>query len=326
MPTLTKLSYAILACLLAAIVLLLLQQPLWAAVLATLATLANMREVISFSDDYRLGMAVALGFALGFALDVANHTLAFLVLPIVLINMAPLVRIALYGNMGFTRMLWLPPLLYGMGLVGFVAQAWLAGTRWEVWLIPVPVIVARGITTFQPSIEGAAMRRAVKRGFEIGFGDEVPHFTLPDQDGRPVNIAEYRGHQNVLLTFVRGDWCPFCHRMLKAYEARLSDFERRQTVVLAISPDPVAINKAMAERLNLHFPILTDADGTVTKLFGIRAPMVPLGASAHAHEKGIPLPMVFLLDKEGRMRYSNKPGEVGHLPKADELLALTGSV
>ncbi|MBX3394986.1 MAG: redoxin domain-containing protein [Phycisphaerae bacterium] len=37
-------------------------------------------------------------------------------------------------------------------------------------------------------------------------GEEVPDFTLPDQDGRQVSLADYRGKGPVLLVFYRGFW------------------------------------------------------------------------------------------------------------------------
>jgi len=37
-------------------------------------------------------------------------------------------------------------------------------------------------------------------------GARVPDFTLPDAEGRPVSLAEFRGKKPVVLVFYRGYW------------------------------------------------------------------------------------------------------------------------
>ncbi len=40
----------------------------------------------------------------------------------------------------------------------------------------------------------------------IKVGDAAPAFTLEDQDGKPVQLADYRGKRSVVLVFYRGYW------------------------------------------------------------------------------------------------------------------------
>ncbi len=35
----------------------------------------------------------------------------------------------------------------------------------------------------------------------LKIGDTAPDFTLPDQNGKPVNLSDFRGKQNVVLAF-----------------------------------------------------------------------------------------------------------------------------
>ncbi len=40
----------------------------------------------------------------------------------------------------------------------------------------------------------------------VKAGDAAPDFTLEDQDGKPVQLADYRGKRSVVLVFYRGYW------------------------------------------------------------------------------------------------------------------------
>lgn len=37
-------------------------------------------------------------------------------------------------------------------------------------------------------------------------GDAAPDFTLEDQDGKPVQLSDYKGKKSVVLVFYRGYW------------------------------------------------------------------------------------------------------------------------
>jgi len=45
------------------------------------------------------------------------------------------------------------------------------------------------------AVPGMAQPAALK------VGDRAPDFTLPDQDGRPVKLSDFRGKKNVVLAF-----------------------------------------------------------------------------------------------------------------------------
>ena len=49
-------------------------------------------------------------------------------------------------------------------------------------------------------------------------GESAPDFTLPDVEGSPVALSDLLKHGPVVLTFYRGEWCPFCNLTLRAYQ------------------------------------------------------------------------------------------------------------
>src|SRR5271157_3292511 len=54
-------------------------------------------------------------------------------------------------------------------------------------------------------------------------GESAPDFTLPDAYGKPVTLSALLAHGPVVLTFYRGDWCPFCNLTLRAYQKILPE-------------------------------------------------------------------------------------------------------
>lgn len=53
-------------------------------------------------------------------------------------------------------------------------------------------------------------------------GMQAPDFTLPDATGEHVSLSHLLQQGPVVITFYRGDWCPFCNLHLRAYQDRKS--------------------------------------------------------------------------------------------------------
>lgn len=70
----------------------------------------------------------------------------------------------------------------------------------------------------------------------IDVGQDAPAFTLPDQDGSPVSLADFAGRTVVLYFYPKAD-TPGC--TTQACGVRdLPDYEGAGAVVLGLSPDP----------------------------------------------------------------------------------------
>ena len=55
-------------------------------------------------------------------------------------------------------------------------------------------------------------------------GAEAPDFSLLDQDGKTISLADLRG-QTIVLVFYPGDWSPVCTDQLNVYQEVLADLE-----------------------------------------------------------------------------------------------------
>jgi peroxiredoxin len=104
----------------------------------------------------------------------------------------------------------------------------------------------------------------------IEAGAPAPDFTLSDQDGGHVSLADFRG-RTVLLAFYPADFSPVCTDQLSLYQDELGEFERRGIQLLGVSVDGAFCHKAFQKHLGLTIPLLADfhPKGEVAKAYGL---------------------------------------------------------
>lgn len=98
-------------------------------------------------------------------------------------------------------------------------------------------------------------------------GDIAPDFTLPDQNGNPVSLHDFKG-KNVVVYFYPKAMTPGC--TVQACELRNSEdkLKKASIVVLGISADPVKSLKKFEERDKLNFTLLSDPEHKVIEKYG----------------------------------------------------------
>jgi peroxiredoxin len=130
-------------------------------------------------------------------------------------------------------------------------------------------------------------------GLELGA--PAPDFTLRDQFGQDVRLADYRGKKAVALLFFPYAFSGVCTGEMAGVRDRLDEFLTFETEVLAISCDPVYALRSFADQDGLNFPLLSD--------------FWPHGEVARAYDvfddaKGCPQRSSYVVDKSGRLRWS----------------------
>ncbi|KMO27361.1 peroxiredoxin-like family protein [Methylobacterium aquaticum] len=91
---------------------------------------------------------------------------------------------------------------------------------------------------FRASME-AAFAHLRRSGLETGakeVGDHAPHFALPDPTGEMVSLGERLRAGPVVLSFFRGEWCPFCRVEMEALLAAMPDLTAAGASLMMISP------------------------------------------------------------------------------------------
>jgi len=98
-------------------------------------------------------------------------------------------------------------------------------------------------------------------------GKKAPAFTLPDQDGNEVKLTELKGETVVLYFFPRAD-TPGCTTQACGVRDRGADYEKAGVRVIGVSPDTVEAQRKFADKFDLKFTLLADADHAVAEKYG----------------------------------------------------------
>lgn len=106
----------------------------------------------------------------------------------------------------------------------------------------------------------------------LAVGTSAPDFTLPDLDGQPHSLAEFRGRK-VLLAFF-GPRCGYCHDMLPELAKLPADGRDGRPVPLVVSSGTAAENREVLAPYQLQCPVLLQKEVEVaTKYDALGTPM-----------------------------------------------------
>ena len=101
----------------------------------------------------------------------------------------------------------------------------------------------------------------------LAAGDTAPEFTLTEQNGQSVSLADYRG-QKVVVYFYPAAMTPGCTTQACDFRDNLASLAQAGYQVLGLSKDTQAKLAKFAENDHLTFPLLSDEDLTVHRAYG----------------------------------------------------------
>ena len=101
----------------------------------------------------------------------------------------------------------------------------------------------------------------------LSAGDRAPDFSLPDQNGDTVELSSLRGNTVVLYFYPRAD-TPGCTTQACGIRDRRAEYEAAGARVLGVSPDEVRAISKFADKHELEFTLLADADHAVAERYG----------------------------------------------------------
>ena len=127
-------------------------------------------------------------------------------------------------------------------------------------------------------------------------GTMAPEFTLPDKDGRPVSLSDFRG-KKVVVYFYPKDSTPGCTRQACAFAAAWDEFQKRNVVVIGISKDSQASHQKFAEKNGLPFLLLSDPERQAIEAYGVWQEKKLYGKTSMGVVR-----TTFLIDEEGRIQ------------------------
>ncbi|KAL2068646.1 hypothetical protein VTL71DRAFT_14983 [Oculimacula yallundae] len=148
----------------------------------------------------------------------------------------------------------------------------------------------------------------------IKVGDTLPPFKLSDASGKEVSSSTLLTKGPLLITFYRGEWCPFCNLALQALQKHLPEFEAKGVTLVAITCEVPKQAVSTAEKNELKFPVLSDPGNKYAGELGLLFPMPdvmrPVFESLGVDFKErngddsfvLPVPATLLVDREGVVR------------------------
>lgn len=142
-------------------------------------------------------------------------------------------------------------------------QARLDGIRDVVLTDAPPGIRKRILLHIQNLADGDILAKS-KTG-----GDAAPDFTLMDGQGKEVRLGRELEQGPVVLSYYRGEWCPFCLEEVKALQTIYPDITALGGRLIAVSPQTKTQTATMVDRLGLSFDVLTDLGNAVAETYGL---------------------------------------------------------
>lgn len=132
---------------------------------------------------------------------------------------------------------------------------------------------------------------AVARAELPAVGSVAPGFSLPDQNGAPRRLAEWRGRWVVLYFYPKDD-TPGCTTEACSFRDDISLLSALGAQVVGISVDDTVSHKAFAAKYGLPFPLLSDATASVARQYGALSDWLVLKVAKR---------YTFIIDPAGRI-------------------------
>lgn len=146
-------------------------------------------------------------------------------------------------------------------------------------------------------------------------GDAAPDFTLPDQDGKTVNLKDFSG-KKLVLYFYPKDNTPGCTREACDFRDNIATFNKIKVPVLGVSPDSSASHQKFIAEQGLNFTLLADTDRAMATAYGVFKEKLMYGKKVMGIER-----TTFIIDEKGKIaQIFTKVKVDGHVAQVLEAL------
>lgn len=141
---------------------------------------------------------------------------------------------------------------------------------------------------------------------QLQAGDKAPDFSLTDQNGKTVNLSEFRGKRLLVYFYPKADTSGCTKQACNVRDAS-PDFAELNVAAIGVSPDKPDKQKKFDDKYQLGFPLLSDPDNVVAKNYGAWGEKKMYGKTY----EGI-IRSAFLIDEDGKIVqawYKVSPGD-----------------
>lgn len=200
-------------------------------------------------------------------------------------------------------------------------------------------LLAGLILALAPTVARAALADSPAAARPLAVGAAAPTALLRAPDGTEQDLGTALRGRRTVLVFYRGGWCPYCSKHLAALAEAEPALLELGWQILALSPDEPAALRPTMEKNKVAYRLLSDramraapAYGvafrvdaeTVRKYrgYGVELPPVP----DEPADRWLPVPAVFLIDRDGRVRFVHADADYSVRLEPDALLAAARAV
>lgn len=153
----------------------------------------------------------------------------------------------------------------------------------------------------------------------VNVGDKAPNFTLMNQDRQPVTLSDALQQGPVVLAFVPAAFSSTCQAELCTFRDSIGTLNAARAQVFGISTDTFFTLKAWADQQQFNFPLLSDYNKDVIRLYGVVNPdMIGL--------RDIAKRAVFVIDQQGTVRHRQVLEDARNEPDYQQVFAAVASL
>lgn len=190
------------------------------------------------------------------------------------------------------------------------------------------IIILLAIAFTQLSIAQNDLPKSATDIAPLLIGEKAPNTSLKTIDGKSVSFLETLDKKKTILVFYRGGWCPYCNQHLSALAEAEPELIKLGYKIIAISPDSSKSLQETKSKDEVNYTLISDSKNNFSKAFGIafEAPKnyekYLLKGSDNVNSSIIPVPSVFILDKEGTILFEYIAPDYKHRLSNELLMAV----
>lgn len=189
----------------------------------------------------------------------------------------------------------------------------------------------------------------------LTVGQAAPDFKLPAVQGGDITLSQYQSHRNVILWFSRGVTCNFCRTYMQSFMAGYETLAHNKIELVQIAPNLLDSARRFFDTVP-HYPFVCDPEKRSYAQYGLgdrgvleatRSMVVSFARAGQTGEfgnnvRGAYLDIanrnflrrlhhhaltaveqgIFIIDKQGIVRYSLSVGPIEKVPSSSDLLAI----
>ncbi len=130
---------------------------------------------------------------------------------------------------------------------------------------------------------------------DLKVGQKAPDFSVMDDKGEKVKLADLKG-KKVVLYFYPKDDTPGCTKEACAFRDGIDKIKKRGAVVLGVSADSVESHKKFKSKFDLNFPLLADTEKKMIEAYGVWKEKSMYGKKYMGIER-----TTFVIDENGKI-------------------------